>query len=374
MKYPSSLAGALLALALAAPLPALAQASLAETPMPRYDHIVVIIAENQSYNRMMVGTATPNLQHLAKTYNLATNFFAEVHPSEGNYVAILGGSTFGIHEDDAYYCKPGSSQRYCDKSDRADYADHTIPGRSLVDQLEEHHLSWKGYFEDIPAPGTDEVRWPDPAAPPPGSPGGLYVVKHNGFMNFARVQADPARKTKIVGFDQLKRDLADGSLPNYAHVVPNQCDNMHGIDGVNVPPDCVKGNGDGLITRGDATIGRLVAMIQAAPFWRQAGNSAIVITFDEDGKPRNLADPQGCCGSEPGSAANFGGGHIPTIVITNHGVRGVADPTLYNHYSLLRSTEQAFGIDEYLNKAGATDQGVTSMAPLFAISVQGAQR
>jgi len=369
MKYPSSLAGALLTLALAAPLPV-----LAETPMPHYDHILVIIAENQSFNRMMTGTATPNLQRLAKTYNLATNFFAEVHPSEGNYVAILGGSTFGIHEDDAYYCKPGSNQRYCDKSDRGDYADHTIPGRSLVDQLEERHLSWKGYFEDIPAPGTDEVRWPDPASPPPGSPGGLYVVKHNGFMNFARVQADPARKSKIVGFDQLTRDLADGSLPNYAHLVLNQCDNMHGIDGVNVPADCVKGNGDGLITRGDSAIGRLVETILAAPFWRQAGNSAIVITFDEDGKPRNPADLQGCCGTEPGSSANFGGGHIPTIVITNHGVRGVADPTLYNHYSLLRSTEQAFGIDEYLNKAGATDQGVVSMAPLFAVALQGAQR
>jgi len=348
--------------------------AVAETPMPRYDHILVIIAENQSFHRMMSGDATPNLQRLAKTYNLATNFFSEVHPSEGNYVAILGGDTFGIHDDDAYYCRPGSTRRWCDKAARTDYADHTIQSRNLVDQLEQRRLTWKGYFEDIPEPGTDEVRWPDPAAPPPGVPGGLYVVKHNGFMNFARVQADPARRAKIVGFDQLKRDLAEGRMPNYAHIVLNQCNNMHGIDGANVPPDCVKGDGDGLIRRGDAAIGRLVDLIQAAPFWRETANSAIVITFDEDGKPRDPADLQGCCGTEPGSAANFGGGHIPTVVITNHGVHGVTDPTFYNHYSLLRSTEQAFGIDDYLNKAGATDAGVVSMAPLFARPVQGASR
>lgn len=372
MKFASPPAAAILMLLLALALPAPASAGEAAPSMPRYQHIFIIIAENQSFKRMMTGDLTPNLQRLARTYNLATDFFASVHPSEGNYVAILGGSTFGIHDDDAYYCTPGSTRRWCDKSKRAGYADHTIRSRSLVDQLEEHRLTWKGYFEDIPAPGSDEVRWPDPASPPPDKPGGLYVAKHNGFMNFARVQADPDRKSRIVGFDQLRRDLADGTVPNYAHIVPDQCDNMHGIDGAHVPPDCTKGNAKGLIARGDAEIDQLVEEIQAAPFWHEPGNSAIVITFDEDSKPRDPADPQGCCGFQPGSAANFGGGHIPTIVITNHGVRGVADPTPYNHYSLLRTTEEAFGIDEYLNLAGAP--GVVAMAPLFAVPEQRAER
>ena len=377
MKYPMTLAAAAaLMTALAAPAwTAESQQALAgdgalaiEAPMPHYDHILVIIAENQSFNRMMTGSETPNLQRLANTYNLATGFYAETHPSEGNYIAIVGGSTFGVHDDDAWYCKPGSTERYCDKSTTTAYADHTIRGRSLVDQLEERGLTWKGYFQDIPAPGTDEVRWPDPDNPPAGQPGGLYVVKHNGFMNFARVQADPQRKTKIVGFDQLERDLDAGAIPNYAHIVPNQCDNMHGITGPHVPPDCTKTNDAGLIPRGDAMIGRLVERITRAAFWSAPANSAIVITFDEDGKPRDPAERQGCCGVEPGSPANFGGGHIPTIVITNHGRHGIVDPTPYNHYSLLRSTEQAFGIDEYLNQAANTQAGVRSMAPLFAVA------
>ena len=41
---------------------------------------------------------------------------------------------------------------------------------------------------------------------------------------------------------------------------------------------------------------------------------------------------------------NPGGGWIPTIVITNHGVRGLKDATPYDHYSLLRTTEDASGL------------------------------
>ena len=91
--------------------------------------------------------------------------------------------------------------------------------------------------------------------------------------------------------------------------------------------------------------------------WSAPTNSAIVITFDENGKAERNAGPQGCCGYDPKSAANFGGGRIPTIVITNHGVRGVTDATPYNHYSLLRTTETAFGIEEHLRHAANTAAG-----------------
>ena len=70
--------------------------------------------------------------------------------------------------------------------------------------------------------------------------------------------------------------------------------------------------------------------------------------------PREKSDPQGCCGFDPESLANFGGGRIPAIVITNHGPRGVTDSTLYNHHSLLRTTQEAFGIDEYFGRAKAS--------------------
>ncbi|MGA7936972.1 MAG: alkaline phosphatase family protein [Kovacikia sp.] len=116
---------------------------------------------------------------------------------------------------------------------------------------------------------------------------------------------------------------------------------------------------------GDSQIGTIVNLITHSPLWSASGNSVIVITWDEDNNPGNKARIQGCCGFDPNSAANFGGGHIATIVITNHGPRGVVDPTPYNHYSLLRTTEDAFGIYEYLNEAGDTGKGVKPMTALL---------
>jgi hypothetical protein len=316
----------------------------------------------------------PNINRLAHEYGLATQFYAEVHPSEANYIAMLGGDTFGIHDDDAFYCKPQSEDRYCPGSARNGYVDHTVTQRSLIDQLDERGLTWKGYMESIPEPGSGIARWP--AVDKPGEPAELYAVKHNGFMSFRRVQNDPKRSQKVVGFDALYRDLASGAMPNYAHIVPNQCNEMHGRDdGPMTPHDCRKSNTPGLIKRGDKVVGELVGKIMGSSVWRKPENVAIVITFDENGKAERNEGPQGCCGYEPGSSANFGGGRIPTIVITNHGVRNVSDPTPYNHYSLLRTTESAFGFNEYLGHAGDRGAGVVDMAPLFAVkSAAGVRR
>jgi len=66
--------------------------------IPKYDHIFVIIEENKSYDQIIGNPSAPIINQLAKTYNLASNFYAEVHPSEANYIAMLGGDTFGIHD------------------------------------------------------------------------------------------------------------------------------------------------------------------------------------------------------------------------------------------------------------------------------------
>jgi phosphatidylinositol-3-phosphatase len=78
--------------------------------IPKYDHIFVIIEENKSYDQIIGNPSAPIINQLAKTYGLAANFYAEVHPSEANYIAMLGGDTFGIHDDDAFYCQAGSSE------------------------------------------------------------------------------------------------------------------------------------------------------------------------------------------------------------------------------------------------------------------------
>jgi phosphatidylinositol-3-phosphatase len=195
-------------------------------------------------------------------------------------------------------------------------------------------------------------------------PLGDQEAKHNGFINFKSVQDDQELSQKFVGFDQLYADLAGGNAPNYAHIVPNQCNDMHGLLVPDVPDDCR--GGEAIVHRGDAVVAQLVAAIQRSPLWTDPSDAAVVITFDEGGSAPPGA-PQGCCGSDRDSGANFGGGHIPTVVITNHGPRGRVDDTPYNHYSLLRTTEEALGIDGFLGHANDQALGVNAMSPLFAV-------
>jgi hypothetical protein len=201
----------------------------------------------------------------------------------------------------------------------------------------------------------------------------LYAAKHNGFVNFADVHDAPytERMQHFVNFKQLDADLASGRLPNYAHIVPDQCNEMHGMasdDSTVIPAGCDEDKDVGqVIRRGDAEFGMLVDQIMHSKVWTEKGNTAIVLTFDENDKASRKSGQQGCCGYDPKSLANFGGGRIVTIVITNHGPRHIADPTPYNHYSLLRTTEAAFGITTYLGHAADKDKGVLAMTPLFAV-------
>jgi hypothetical protein len=334
----------------------------ADRRVPPYAHIFVILEENKSYAQIVDPAAAPNIAGLAARYGDATQFFAEVHPSEANYVALLGGDTFSIHDDDAYYCHAGMTDTFCAGAARPGYADHTVTAGNLGDQLAAKGLSWKGYYENLPEPGSLAVIASDPAFDNGTRKTALYASKHSGFMNFASVQHDPRRAAHIVGFGKLDADLASGRLPNFAVIVPNQCNEMHGLHGAGIPADCDGAlNPAGLIRRGDKVAGELVKRIQATAAWRSPERMAIVITFDEgSGKTR-----EGCCAVTPDAPSNFGGGHIPTVVITNHGPRGAKDPTPYNHYSLLRTIEDAFGITEHLGHAADVDKGVVAMDRLF---------
>ena len=342
-----------------------AAAGALAAPVPRYGYIFVIVAENRSFDQIIGSPDAPRLNSFAREYGLATRFYGEVHVSEGNYVAMLGGDTFGIHDDDAWFCESFTISLHCHQSVLPGYAPHSIAAPSLMDQLAAAKLTWKGYFEDLPAPGSLEIF----SSGRPDAPADLYAAKHNGFINFERVRKDPDIAKKIVPLSQLATDLAADTAPNYAHIVPNQCNDMHGLRDPEPYTGCdVHRNTPeamaALVRRGDAAIGAVADRIMAAPLWVKPANAAIVITWDEDNGGKTGI--QGCCGFDPGSAANFGGGHIPTIVITNHGPRHMEDAEPYNHYSLLRTTEEAFGIGEYIGLAGASGKGVKAMTPLFA--------
>ena len=96
----TALAAALTAAAGSAPASA---ATPAAPAVPAYDHVFVVVEENHGFTDVIGNPAAPNLNALARTFGLATSYFAVAHPSEPNYVALAGGSTFGIADDNPYY-------------------------------------------------------------------------------------------------------------------------------------------------------------------------------------------------------------------------------------------------------------------------------
>lgn len=317
--------------------------------IPGYQHIIEIMMENTSYSSIIGNPDAPNLNALADNFGLATDYFGVTHPSEPNYVANVGGSYFGIQDDNAFWCTPASA---ADSECTGTTVDHTVDAPSLASQLEGAGLTWKGYFQSLPPtpPPGQLVTSGDNANGPytykyPSSSIALYASKHNPFLNFTATQGELA---DMVPDTQLATDLAGNTLPNFGLVVPDQCHDMHGTGGCS--------DTSSLISAGDTYVGDTVRAIMDSKVWSE-GRNAIVVTWDEDDFSDQGQTGTGCCGADPG------GGHVATIVITNK-ANGypLTDGTPYNHYSLLRSMEAAFSLPPI---AHAADADVPEMVPLF---------
>ena len=111
-------------------------ATLSAQQFPQYDHVFLIVMENNGFNQIYNNPYAPILNALATNYGLATNYTGVGDPSEPNYVAMLGGSTFGISSDDPYFF-PGQ----------------TVDAANLPSQLEQAGKTWRGYFQSMPYPG-----------------------------------------------------------------------------------------------------------------------------------------------------------------------------------------------------------------------------
>jgi hypothetical protein len=238
---------------------------------------------------------------------------------------MVGGNSYGIVDDNPY-------------------TTHKINQPSIVDQLEGAGLSWKGYFQNMPVAGYTGTCYPTTGPC-------LYASKHNGFVNFAHVQNNPAEMSNLVPDTNLGDDLANGTVPNFAFIAPDQCHDLHGIGGT-----CT----DGLLSQQtDAYLKTTVDEIMNSKVWQQ-GTNAIVINFDEG------TTSLGCCDANPG------GGQVATVVIGNHQQHPLQDATPYNHYSLVATLQAAFGLGCQFNgtPVGFTcdsANGDVPMAPLFSL-------
>ena len=260
-------------------------------------------------------------------------------------------------------------------------ASNNIEGISIADQLVEAHKSWKSYQEGLPSIGADGVNVSDgyytlggtnseganvtsdfAALSTTGNPVSsanvvyLYAVKHNPFAYFASVQEGASRDLslhQVVSFDGqqgLYADLKAGRVPDLAFIAPNQCDDMHGRGNgtafCNYDADdngTPQGLNPSLILQGDLALQRIVTAIKASPVWSDS-RSAIVVVWDENDYSTRTSN------------------QVVLIVDTNYGPHGLKSGKFYDHYSLTKTLDGAFGL-RCLNHA--CDAGVQAITDLF---------
>ncbi len=136
----SAAAGAAVALVAAV---ASAAAASAAASFPQYNHVFLILDENLSYSQVIGSPDAPDINALAADYGIATHYTGVGDPSEPNYVGMLGGSTFGITDDNPYFW-PG----------------HTVNQPNLMSQLEGAGKTWKAYLQGIPYAGYRGYCYP----------------------------------------------------------------------------------------------------------------------------------------------------------------------------------------------------------------------
>jgi hypothetical protein len=209
----------------------------ADVPVPRTSHVVVLVMENKEYTDVIGSPDAPFVNRLARRYALPRHFYGVAHPSLPNYLALTGGSTFGI---------------------TSDCTDCRVHATNLVDQLDHAGISWKAYMEGMPHPCFK------------GSSARDYALRHDPFVYYDDVRRETPRCRRVVPATELRADLTSGGLPTFAWITPDVCDDTH---------DCS-------IATGDRYLSRLVPTLVRA----LGPRGVLVITWDEGDSDAS------CCG------------------------------------------------------------------------------
>lgn len=159
---------------------------------PRFKHVIVIMFENRGAAKVFRNPAAKTFRRLAERYVTLESYDAVAHPSLPDYLALVSGSTYGLHTD-------------C--------TDCVFGSRNLTDTLGARSLTWKAYVEDLPSRLTDIDR---PA-----------VKARIPFLYFRDVLSSPRRMRSIVPLSVFSRDLGADRLPSFSLVIPDLCHDMH---------------------------------------------------------------------------------------------------------------------------------------------------
>lgn len=198
-----------------------------------FGHVVIVVEENANYASAVGNTAAmPYLNSLIAGYGLATQYYANTHPSIGNYMLLTTGQV--LTNDDSQ--TPTS---------------FPVSVNNVVRELAANGKSWKAYAEDLPSVGYT------------GGDTGNFAIRHFPLAYLTDVQDSAAGKQTLVPFTQFATDLASGELPNYSFVTPNLCDDAHNCS-LNVADAWLKAN--------------IAPLLSSSPF---KDDGLLIIAFDE---------------------------------------------------------------------------------------------
>lgn len=199
--------------------------------LPAFTHVFVVLEENANYNSVIGNPAMPYLNNLASTYGLATQYYANTHPSIGNYFMLTTGQI--ITNNDGF--------------------NGVVTADNVVAHLLAAGKTWKAYEESIPYPG---YFTPDTS---------LYARRHCPLSYFPVVIGNARQQLNLVPFTQFAKDLANNSFPDYSFITPNLCNDAH---------NCPLGTADTWL---QTNIDPLIK----SPGFQDGG--LLIIVFDESG-------------------------------------------------------------------------------------------
>jgi phosphatidylinositol-3-phosphatase len=324
---------------------------------PPLHHVFVIVLENKDAAITFgPGSAAPYLaQTLPAQGAFLPNYYGIGHASLDNYLAMISGQAPNI-------ATQADCPLFVDVLPGLPVADGQVFGQgcvypasvaTLADQLEANGFTWKGYMEDM---GNDPARdggttCAHPALGTPdrsqqASASDQYATRHDPFVYFHSIIDDAAGcAARVVPLDRLAADLGSAATtPNLAFITPDLCHDAHDAT-------CADGTAGGL-PAADAFLREWVPRITGSPAF---ADGLLVITFDEAG-----SDSSACCGEQSGpntpapggQSGGPGGGRTGTVLVSPAIAAQTTTTRAYNHYSLLRSLEDLFGL-AHLGYAGA---------------------
>jgi phosphatidylinositol-3-phosphatase len=330
--------------------------------VPPIKHVFVINIENSGFDRTWGPTsAAPYLaHHLRRQGVLLNHYYGTAHHSLPNYLAQISGQAPNPttqHDCRRYtkFVKTGPAQSPQQAVGSGCVYPRSV--RTLPRQLSGHGVSWKGYMQQAPGncvhPELGAVDTTQHATARHN-----YAVRHNPFMYFRSITGDTAYcRHHVRRLGALRSDLRHvRSTPRLSYITPDLC-----ADGHDKP--CANGDPGGLVEV-NRFLKTWMPRILASPAFRK--NGMVVITADESGSPRG--DSTACCDERSGpntkrpGLAGPGGGRVGALVISRWASPNTFSTTSYNHYSLLGSLEEIFG----LPKIGMARQ---AGLPVFGLDV-----